>query len=149
MMHTTSIVTQNSQKNRAPRYKIKDKLIVDTKTIGTNLTYRLEADNISRSGILLKTTNNHSIPFIEKTILELTIDPELNWLPLPIKCLASVVRKEIIKKETQSEICIGVRIIQIDNTDIENWEQCLNSLAVNAGKFIKQWVISPTTSPII
>jgi hypothetical protein len=116
-------------KSRAPRYEVGKELVVSSKTIGTSVAYNLNTENISRSGMLLTWEHNSPVPFIENTILELTIDPQTNVLDTPVSCLGKVVRK-IQRSETgEPQIQFGVRIVQIDGTDLDKWESCIDDLA--------------------
>lgn len=126
-----------STKVRAPRYDTNGELIVASKTIGTDLTYRLCTENVSRSGLLLTWDYNTKIPFIEKTILELTIDPESDWLSAPVSCLGKVVRRQTKRVDQNVEATqFGIRIVQIDNTDLDIWDDCISHLAENAAQFV-------------
>lgn len=117
---------------RAPRAHVTEKLVVESKTIGTKLSYQFDTDNISASGLLLTTDRISRVPFSVNTILEMTIDPHHEWLDAPLACLGKVVRREICKETDKVPMTkttkIGVQIVQIDNTDQLAWEKCVNKL---------------------
>jgi hypothetical protein len=114
---------------RAPRYEIPNELLVASKTIGTSVAYTLHTENISRSGMLLIWNHKAPVPFIENTILELTIDPSTMVLSAPVSCLGKVVRKIVTNEAGEPETQFGVRIVQIDGTDLDKWETCIDDLA--------------------
>jgi hypothetical protein len=64
------------------------------------------------------------MPFIENTLLELTIDPQASCLGDPVSCLGKVVRRT----ETDGSSVLGVQIVQMDNDDLDAWEGCLTEL---------------------
>lgn len=120
---------------RAPRMEVDQALVVDSKTLGTTISYRLTTMNVSKSGLLLQWTNESHVPFIVNTLIELTIDPGRRWLPQPVPCLGKVVRREEVGVEGAR---FGVRIVQIDNADLEAWEGCIKALEKEAGHLTEQ-----------
>jgi len=131
-MIITRTQSRAESKVRAPRYRIDRELIVSSKTIGTAVAYPLRTDNVSKSGFLLTWTAGSRVPFIENTILEMTIDPNSQWLEVPVHCLGKVVRKKEkagASAMEPSEVQFGVRIVQIDNEDLANWDLCLENLS--------------------
>jgi len=125
---------------RAARYKPENSLVVSSKTIGTNLVFDLTTQNVSRSGMLLSWENGTPIPFIESTILELTIDPQSLFLEKPLSCLGKVVRKQKNKKDGQShpDVTFGITIVQIDDQDLGHWESCVENLASRTAPLVTQ-----------
>jgi len=115
-------------RTRAPRFEAPDNLIVTGKTIGTSVAYQMSTENISRSGMLLTWGHKAPVPFIENTILELTIDPNSRVLDLPVSCLGRVVRKVEQTDDGQKHVKFGIRIVQIDNSDLDSWENCISNL---------------------
>jgi hypothetical protein len=116
-------------RNRAPRFDAPENLIVTGKTIGTSVAYQMSTENISRSGMLLSWEHKAPVPFIENTILELTIDPHSKVLDLPVSCLGRVVRKVEQTDDGQRHVKFGIRIVQIDNSDLDSWENCIFNLS--------------------
>ena len=115
---------------RATRYVPTQNLVVASKTIGTDLTFNLKTYNLSRTGMLLGWEQMRPIPFIENTILELSIDPGNNVLRKPVHCLGKVVRRSGKQGHTSaSDLSFGICIIQMDHADLEHWESCLAELA--------------------
>jgi hypothetical protein len=132
-MQMTPVKHTISSNIRAPRYDVNNELVVSSKTIGTDCAYTMTVGNISRSGMLLNWNQALKIPFLENTILDLVIDPKQKILNTPVSCLAKVVRKNVVTG-TDTYVQFGVRIVQIDNSDVEIWDNCLESLAQKAGK---------------
>jgi len=118
-------------KVRAPRLEVSGgSLMVATKTIGTNLTFKLTTENVSRSGMLLSWENKVRIPFIENTLIEMMIDPDAKVLDEPVACLGKIIRKLDGHADNGAlRLSFGVQIVQMDNTDLEQWEACLAALA--------------------
>jgi hypothetical protein len=112
---------------RAPRFKLEQELVVTSKTIGTDVSFRLNTENVSRSGMLLRWGQTRPIPFIENTIIEMTIDPKGELLHRPVICLGKIVRKR--GTYAQGDLEFGIAIIQIDNADLDVWESCLEELS--------------------
>ena len=117
---------------RAPRFDVGQSLLVASKTIGTAVAYNLATQNISKSGMLLSWEHSTPVPFSENTILELTIDPELSFLDEAVNCLGKVVRKETSIRDGQKTTKFGIRIVQIDHSDLDSWELCIGDLAIKA-----------------
>lgn len=113
---------------RATRFS--KRLFVASKTIGTEVTFNLSTQNVSRSGLKLGWEQMRPIPFIENTIIEMTIDPMREFLKEPLQCLGKVVRREGVQsKQSGSNLSFGISIIQIDATDLDLWESCLAAIA--------------------
>ena len=105
---------------RAPRYVPDRDLMVESKTIGSDISYKLTTENVSRSGMLLSWQRSVQVPFLVNTIVEMRIDPRGEFLSMPVNCLGKVVRRD-----DESGVRFGVQIIQIDNDDMVAWENCL------------------------
>jgi hypothetical protein len=121
--------TGSTSRVRATRYTLDKQLIVSSKTLGTALTYDLTTQNISRTGMLLSWAHGLPIPFIETTILEMTIDPDGVWLEKPLSCLGKIVRKSVADETKSKDVAFGINIVQIDDTDLQQWENCVAELA--------------------
>ena len=113
---------------RAPRFAAdSENLIVESKTIGTDISYRMTTENFSRSGMLLEWQHRSQMPFIVNTIIEMTIDPRGTVLGAPVACLGKVVRRKDTGDRTvgYDGAQIGVQIIQMETDDLTMWEKCL------------------------
>ncbi len=116
---------------RAPRFEVTDAVQVQSRTIGTDVSYSLSTKNVSRSGLLLTWEQNSRVPFIENTIIEMTIDPNCQLLHEPVHCLGKVVRRvqrPMMGGNAANTAEFGVRIVQIDNRDLDVWESCIDEL---------------------
>jgi len=131
-MNLAKYVRPGESRVRAQRMDVDNSLVVDSKTLGTTITYRLTTRNVSKSGLLLSWNNDSHVPFIVNTLIEMTIDPGSRWLTNPVPCLGKVVRREEGGKQGAR---FGIRIIQIDNEDLENWETCVGNLERTAEQF--------------
>ena len=131
-MSVVKYVRPEESRVRAPRMDINSSLVVDSKTLGTSINYRLTTKNVSKSGLLLSWGNETHVPFIVNTLIEMTIDPGGRWLTSPVPCLGKVVRRE---EEGPQGASFGIRIIQIDNSDLEAWEKCVLNLEKEAKQF--------------
>jgi hypothetical protein len=124
---------QKNSRVRASRFRPDRSMVVSSKTLGTGLIYDLITENVSRSGMLLNWEHRLPIPFIESTILEMTIDPGGEWLEKPLKCLGKIVRREVESSTSHyNDISFGVAIVQIDDEDQAKWERCITDLASRA-----------------
>lgn len=114
----------------APRISVD--LTVKTKTIGSRLSYELVTANISKSGVLLVWNKQSKLPFLEKTIIEMEIDPDCHWLSNPVNCMGNVIRKvETPHTEDSTGLSkqeFGIAIIALDTKDNYIWEQCVSDL---------------------
>ena len=113
---------------RAPRFDSKSgDLLVESKTIGTDVAFKMMTGNFSRSGLLLEWQHQSQMPFIVNTILEMRIDPMGSVLDTPVLCLGKVVRRREVEKNQRGSMGaqIGVQIIQMDTDDLTLWEKCL------------------------
>ena len=128
-MNLVKYVRPGESRVRSPRTGVDNSLVVDSKTLGTSINYRLTTKNVSKSGLLLSWNNDSHVPFIVNTLIEMTIDPGSRWLSRPVPCLGKVVRREEIGAAGAN---FGIRIVQIDNSDLEAWEACIISLEKDA-----------------
>lgn len=128
-MNLVKYVRPVESRVRAQRMDVDGSMVVDSKTLGTSITYRLTTRNVSKSGMLLSWNNDSHVPFIVNTLIEMTIDPGARWLSQPVPCLGKVVRRE---EGGSAGASFGIRIIQIDNSDLEAWEACVGSLERDA-----------------
>jgi len=135
MSNAARIVRPAESRVRAPRVTLATDLTVDAKTLGTNTTYRLSSGNVSKSGLLLQWHNDSRVPFIVNTLVEMTIDPGTGFLRQPVNCLGKIVRREGAMDGPSS---FGVRIIQIDNADLEVWETCVGVLERDARHLVSE-----------
>lgn len=132
MSNLSRLVRPSKLRVRAPRVPID--LEVSSKTIGTDANYSFYTEDISRSGLLLVWEKDVKMPFIVNTLLELTIDPASACLEKPVSCLGKVVRREGTSPDGKGHgTRLGIQIVQIDNSDLSNWENCLNQLEKRFG----------------
>ena len=120
-----------ANKGRAPRFDMSSRVQVQTKTLGAEISYGLTTRNVSRSGLLLTWEQGSRVPFIENTLVEMTIDPHQSLLDIPVNCMGKVVRRvdNFSEESQQSMSDFGVQIVQIDGNDLVNWEACITALA--------------------
>ena len=118
---------------RAPRVSFD--LEVQSRTIGCDASYQMSTLDISRSGILLEWTRKGlPVPFIVNTILEMTIDPGAQCLNGPIYCLGKVVRRDnATSGDGKEQAQLGIQIVQIDQSDLSTWENCVGELEERFG----------------
>lgn len=111
---------------RARRIDLGDRVNVETKTLGTAMSFVLGMENLSRSGLLLSKGRNYRVPFQVNTLVEITVDPDQKIFERPVSALAKVVR--FGEGSIGQEASFGLRIIQIDAKDSEIWEKCVAGL---------------------
>jgi hypothetical protein len=124
------LVRPNKLAVRAPRVAID--LVVESKTLGTSAAYSMSTEDVSRSGLLLVWERESKMPFIVNTLIEMTIDPEGSCLSRPVTCLGKVVRRDAQNGSSQTTR-FGIQIVQMDSSDIQNWEGCLSELEKKFG----------------
>lgn len=125
------LVRPNKLAVRAPRVPID--LVVESKTLGTSAAYSMATEDVSRSGLLLIWERDSKMPFIVNTLIEMTIDPTGSCLSKPVQCLGKVVRRDSEGDGAGHFARFGVQIVQIDPSDQQNWESCLNELESKFG----------------
>jgi len=126
------LVRPSKLRVRAPRVPID--IEVESKTIGTSAAYSLITEDVSRSGLLLVWDREVKMPFNVNTLLELKIDVKGACLERPVSCLGKVVRRESADEEGRGHTArLGIQIVQMDNTDLSNWEGCLSQLERHFG----------------
>ena len=108
---------------RPPRIPMPRLMIVESKTIGTNLSFPLISEDISRTGLLLTWDSDIIIPFLENTILDLNIDAGSAIMDKPLRCLGKITRT--IGDKSHRPRRFGVKIIQIETGDQEIWDQLI------------------------
>lgn len=128
MSYVPRLIRPSKLRVRAPRVPIP--LAVESKTIGTSAAYKLQTEDISRSGLLLVWDREVvKMPFIVNTLLEMTIDPDGACLGHPVTCLGKVVRRDPRSDDVNDQSArLGIQIVQMDNIDLNTWEVCLSEL---------------------
>ena len=120
---TTSGRIQNA------RFEIKPSITVSAKTFGTRVSHDCVTVNVSRSGVLLTAGGPARIPFIQNTLLELTLKKDDNWLTEPVHCIAKVVRcREALGRNREVVRQFGIKIIEMNPHDEKVWESALHSI---------------------
>ena len=112
-------------KIRARRIDTKKQLVVESKTIGTQMVYNLPMDNVSRSGLLLNMGRNRKVPFLVNTLLELTVDPQGAVFERPVICVGKIVR---MQRDDDMKTQFGVQIVQIETKDGAMWDKVMDQL---------------------
>jgi hypothetical protein len=115
-----------SEPTSAPRVIAPKRMQISVQTIGTDLSYSLEVLNMSMSGLLLKWERSQSLPFIEKTIIEIIVDPNASILQAPVRYMGQVVRR-VKKLDEPSGMLLGVKILQMDEFNRDLWSECVES----------------------
>lgn len=115
-------------KTRADRVPPPGPCIVETKTIGTSLSYNLPLENFSRTGFLLNSGPYLRIPFQINTILELKVDPRGSVFEQPFHLLAKIVR---LIKDQENLAQYGVQILQVDSKDSYHWQKTIDQFEPN------------------
>ncbi len=129
-MENTFFSLSGKNRVRASRFDLDGRLRVNSKTIGSNLSFDLSPENISKTGMLLTWNSTVKTPFSEKTIVDLTVDPEAKLFRRPLKCLGKVVRKF----EQNGQESFGIRIVQMELEDVSLWESALRFLGNQDGE---------------
>ena len=125
--HLNTSTTSNRIQNA--RFEIKPSLTVSAKTFGTRISHNCITVNVSRSGVLLTARGATHIPFIQNTLLELTLKNDGQWLSEPVHCIGKVVRcREVMGHNKELVRQFGVRIIEMTPHDERVWESALVSI---------------------
>lgn len=132
---------------RAPRVLVDGGVMVESKTMGTDVAYTLATENVSKSGLLLTWDATARVPFIVNTLIEMTIDPFCRFLDHPVACIGKVVRRDELAAASASDrqTRLGIRIVQIENEDMGLWENCVTRLEKD-GRFHPDNFAEPLTS---
>lgn len=124
-MTTRTLMRPLDTKVRARRVGVLDGMVVESRTLGTPMTYNLTPDNLSRTGILLNVGNNKKVPYRVNTILELTVDPRGAVFDRPVQCLGKIVR---VASTDAAKPAFGIHIVQMDAKDVIAWETTVAAL---------------------
>ena len=127
---------------RCQRTSLPSDMIVESRTIGCNLVYSMATENISKSGMLLSWASTVPTPFIEKTILEMVIDPTCTLLTEPIPCLGKVVRKFSDNSEK-----LGIFLVQMNAGDQNKWEEMVRIAEENTNETPVNLLHPPSEEP--
>lgn len=117
-MSLALIPRPSEAESRAKRIDALAGTIVESKTLGTDFSFHLEAANASRTGLLVNTGRYKRIPFGPRTLVELKIDPDKRYLDEPVKCLGKIVRRE-------GEDRYGIEFVDMEKEDARRWESFL------------------------
>lgn len=109
--------TGSDTRVRAPRYAAHQSVVVETRTLGTLLSYSLPMRNLSRSGMLVAWQRMSPLPYQVNTLLELNISSEKSVFSQPVACIGKVVRMARTGPEE-----FGIEIVQIEGQDAATWE---------------------------
>jgi hypothetical protein len=120
-MSITRVIRTNYPGLRAKRIPLQGGLSVESKTLGTMLSYDMATQNVSRTGMLLTLGRSKKVPFQVNTLIEMLVDGDAELFERPVSCLGKVVRLE--KAEDEVEAKYGVHIVQIDARDLDVWEK--------------------------
>lgn len=114
---------------RFARFHADPNILVHAKTFGTVGFYSLQSVNVSRSGMLISAARDRSVPFLENTLLEVTLVPGGHWLFQPVHCLAKVVRVgESTDRRGNSHSCFGVKFIEFQDAGQNIWDKTVSNL---------------------
>lgn len=116
----TRVIRAHTPGVRAKRINLAEGIVVESKTIGTILSYNMATENLSRTGMLLNPGRNKRLPFQVNTLLELTVDAPGALFERPVSCLGRIVRAN---DGDSGEKRFGIHIVQIDARDMEVWER--------------------------
>lgn len=111
-------------------------LIVESKTMGTNMVYNLSPRNFSRTGMLLSSGRYKKLPFKVNTLLEMTIDTRGVLFAKPVQVLGKVVRLENGSGEESEHVRFGVQILQMENDAMDRWEDRMTALEASAERLL-------------
>ena len=120
---------------RAPRFA--DDIRLELKTFGSSTVCELEAINISITG-LLTCAFSDTLPFKTSTIIELTIDPRQEKLPISIDCFAKIARTERIafhsedKNHDHDIILFGIHFTDMETAQFNIWDRYVGEVESKA-----------------
>ena len=120
-----------SSKIQSRRYLTNPPLNVLANTFGQNEKFHLITHNISKTGMLLKSSTSSKTPFITNTLLELHITNKGGWLTAPIKSLGKVKRlsQGCIKKYKDGNLFWGIEITEMPDSAELVWSQTIEMLS--------------------
>lgn len=121
--------SKTDNRSRAQRITPDRPWVVKSRTLGVELDFAMQAENVSRSGLLLSWTHKRHLPYNINTLLELQIqegvalggDRATTTDTQAVRCLAKVVRRK--KADGAGDVEeLGVKIVQIDTHDHRRWD---------------------------
>jgi len=122
----------------ATRYNIHQTLQVQTKTIGTNISFYLLTKNISNSGLLLMWETRRSLPFKVNTLLEINFNlSENNQMRVQPSWLGKVVRRVEVE-ELERKILLGIQIVSLVHNEQGLWEDFVEVIEQEYTKQVDQ-----------
>jgi len=122
---------------RATRFNLHRDLSVKARTFGTMANYPMDAENVSKSGILLSGVGEIP-PFKEGTLLEITIDPGSRHFKAPLSCLAKVVRFQNQDDSDSSQdlkvqkrrVKFALQLIDLEPSTAELWGSFIDQIEI-------------------
>ena len=109
---------------RAARFCTINQVKVHVRTFGSVGSFTMNSQNLSKSGLLLREHNGQPVPFSLNTIIEMTIDPESEWLEKSMPCVGKVVRRD----DAGFGQSYGVKLVEMDETSLANWINLVDEL---------------------
>lgn len=114
---------------RFARFYSDPTILVHAKTFGTVGFYSLQSVNVSRSGMLIGSGKDRFVPFLENTLLEITLVPGGHWLFQPVHCLAKVVRVgERTDRRGNAQTCFGLKFIEFQDEGQNIWDKTVRNI---------------------
>lgn len=119
--------TGDDGRNRPERKTVKSPSYLQSKTIGTSLSYPLKILNVSDSGMKLLWDNEHQLPFMENTLIELSLPIKLrkDMPEYEMNYLAKVVRMTDGDNDQQ---VFGVKLIFLEPQSHQMWKEAVSYL---------------------
>ena len=102
-------------------------LTIIAQTFGTAYRYQFRTRDISRSGMLMVSERDCVVPFLSNTLLEITIDPDCEWLKTPLNCIAKVIRRgtDADTRGRGGRAIFGVHFIELGDETQRMWRSLI------------------------
>ncbi len=115
-----------NDKKRSIRKTTEKDIIVKVKSIGTDISYNLRLEDASNSGLLLSWKNNFSLPYLDTSILELSLDPPNDHFKRKVDLVGKVVRTD---STSDGKDLYGVKICVLEGDELNNWDEALTEVS--------------------
>lgn len=122
--------------------RVDERLALQIKTFGSPEVYQFHTLNISHSGVLVACYD--VVPFNKNTILEITLDPEVNTLKKSMYALGRIVRivkgysqgfqkyKSNLGEDMDIKSVMGITIFDLNDQDQKIWREFVLDASLHA-----------------
>lgn len=117
----------DESRSRSERKEVKSPHYLQSKTIGTSMSFLMQILDVSHTGMKLRWDSGQKMPFLENTLIEVSVPIRLGkGLPeQTIQSLAKVVRTEESGEKPQE---FGIKMIFLEPHSHQLWKEAVSYL---------------------